>query len=83
MICCIFITYCYQRLKYTVANALLIVHKCWLIHNIIDEQILMPDSHITDPHTQTCVHHTRKQCSLDRHEDKLLNLSNIFFNEVK
>ncbi len=24
----------------------------------------MPDSHITDPHTQ-------KQCSLDRHEDKL------------
>ncbi len=35
MIRCIFITYCYQRLKYTVANALLIVHKCWLIHNII------------------------------------------------
>ncbi len=31
MIRCIFITYCYQRLKYTVANALLIVHKCWLI----------------------------------------------------
>ncbi len=43
----------------------------------------MPDSHITDPHTQTCVHHTRKQCSLDRHEDKLQNLSNTFFNEVK
>ncbi len=43
----------------------------------------MPDSHITDAHTQTCVHHTRKQCSLDRHEDKLQNLSNHFLNEVK
>ncbi len=42
----------------------------------------MPDSHITDPHTQTCVHHTRKQCSLDRHEDKLQNLSNVFLMKL-
>ncbi len=42
----------------------------------------MPDSQITtDPHMQTCVHHTQKQCSLDRHEDKLQNLCNNFFNE--
>ncbi len=42
----------------------------------------MPDSHITDPHTQTCVHHTQKQCSLDRHEDKLQNLSNVFLMKL-
>ncbi len=76
MIRCIFITYCYQRLKYTVANALLIVHKCWLIHNIILW---------TDFNAGFTYHRKRawKQCSLDRHEDKLQNLSNTFFNEVK
>ncbi len=42
----------------------------------------MPDSHITDPHMQTCVHHTQKQCSLDRHEDKLQNLSYIFLMKL-
>ncbi len=80
MIRCIFITYCYQRLKYTVANALLIVHKCWLIHNII----LWTDFNagFTYHRKRACITRENNAHWIDM-KTNLSNLSNTFFNEVK
>ncbi len=75
-----FITYCYQRLKYTVANALLIVHKCWLIHNII----LWTDFNagFTYHRKRACITRENNAHWIDM-KTNLSNLSNTFFNEVK